>query len=207
MKECAKYLLKLSQGHRTGVILSVVMGVVNVGLGLYFIWVSKGVVDVATSHDATAFWPMVALMAGVMVLRLVLMGVRQYIIQHTNIRLVNSIRQRLFHEVMNAPWQGREGMAVGDVMSRLGEDLRVVTTCLTSDVPSLILSLCQLMAASWFLFVLQPSLLWALLALTPVAIVLSKAFYKTTRRLTQEIRQQEADITSHMGCLSLSVAQ
>ena len=198
MKECAKYLLKLSQGHRTGVILSVVMGVVNVGLGLYFIWVSKGVVDVATSHDATAFWPMVALMAGVMVLRLVLMGVRQYIIQHTNIRLVNSIRQRLFHEVMNAPWQGREGMAVGDVMSRLGEDLRVVTTCLTSDVPSLILSLCQLMAASWFLFVLQPSLLWALLALTPVAIVLSKAFYKTTRRLTQEIRQQEADITSHM---------
>lgn len=198
MKECAKYLLKLSRGQRTGLILAVVLGVVNVGLGLYFIWVSKGVVDVATSHDAAAFWPMVALMAGVMVLRLALMGVRQYIIQHTNIRLVNSIRQRLFHEVMDAPWQGREGMAVGDVMSRLGEDLRVVTTCLTSDVPSLILSLCQLLAASWFLFLLQPTLLWALLALTPVAIVLSKAFYKITRRLTQEIRQEEADITSHM---------
>lgn len=198
MKECAKYLLMLSRGHRQGLILSVVLGVLNVCLGLYFIWVSKGVVDVATSHDAAAFWPMVALMAGVMVLRLALMGCRQYIIQHTNIRLVNSIRQRLFHEVMNAPWQGREGMAVGDVMSRLGEDLRVVTTCLTSDVPSLILSLCQLLAASWFLFLLQPTLLWALLALTPVAIVLSKAFYKITRRLTQQIRQQEADITSHM---------
>lgn len=198
MKECAKYLLKLSQGHRLGLILSVVLGVVNVSLGLYFIWVSKGVVDVATSHDTAAFWPMVTLMAGVMMLRLALMGVRQYIIQHTNIRLVNSIRQRLFHEVMNAPWQGREGMAVGDVMSRLGEDLRVVTTCLTSDIPSLILSLCQLLAASWFLFMLQPSLLWILLALTPVAIVLSKAFYKITRHLTQQIRQEEADITSHM---------
>lgn len=198
MKECAKYLLKLSRGHRPGLILAMVLGVVNVGLGLYFIWVSKGVVDVATSHDAAAFWPMVALMAGVMVLRLALMGCRQYIIQHTNIRLVNSIRQRLFHEVMDAPWQGREGMAVGDVMSRLGEDLRVVTTCLTNDVPSLILSGCQLLAASWFLFMLQPSLLWALLALTPVAIVLSKAFYKITRRLTQQIRQEEADITSHM---------
>ena len=98
MKECAKYLLKLSQGHRLGLILSVVLGVANVCLGLYFIWVSKGVVDVATSHYASAFWPMVALMAGVMVLRLALMGVRQYIIQHTNIRLVNSIRQRLFHD-------------------------------------------------------------------------------------------------------------
>ena len=198
MKECARFLLKLSLGHRTGLILSVVLGVVNVALGLCFIWVSKGVVDVATSHDATAFWPVVALMAGIMVLRLVLMGVRQYVMQHTNIRLVNSVRQRLFHEVMGAPWQGREGMAVGDVMSRLGEDLRVVTTCLTSDVPSLILSVCQLLAASWFLFMLQPSLLWILLALTPVAIVLSKAFYKITRHLTQQIRQEEADITSHM---------
>ena len=198
MKECAKYILQLSRGHRSGLILAIVLGVVNLCLGLYFIWVSKGVVDVATSHDATAFWPMVALMAGIMVLRLVLMSVRQYIIQHTSIRLVNSIRQRLFQDVMGAPWQGREGMAVGDVMSRLGEDLRVVTTCLTNDLPSLILSVCQLLAASWFLFVLQPSLLWALLALTPVAIVLSKAFYKVTRRLTQQIREEEADITSHM---------
>ena len=198
MKECARYILQLSRGHRTGLILAIVLGVVNVCLGLCFIWVSKGVVDVATSHDATAFWPMVALMAGIMVLRLVLMSVRQYVIQHTNIRLVNSIRQRLFQDVMGSPWQGREGMAVGDVMSRLGEDLRVVTSCLTSDLPSLILSVCQFLAASWFLFVLQPSLLWALLALTPVAIVLSKAFYKVTRHLTLQIREEEADITSHM---------
>lgn len=198
MKECAKYLIRLSQGHRLGLILCVVLGIINVGLGLYFIWVSKGVVDVATSHDAAAFWHMVALMAGVMLLRLVLMGIRQYIIQHTSIKLINSIRQRLFHQVMGAPWQGREGMAVGDVMSRLGEDLRVVTTCLTSDLPSLILSLCQLVAASWFLFLLQPSLLWALLAMTPLAIILSKAFFKVTRRLTQQIREEEADITSHM---------
>ena len=198
MKECAKYIWQLSQGFRFQLSSAILMGIVNVLLGLYFIWVSKGVVDVATGHDHSAFWPMVALMAGVMVLRLVLMGCRQLLIKRTEIQLVNHLRQRLFRQVMNAPWQGREGLSVGDTMSRLGEDLRVITSCLTSDLPMLVLSLCQLVAASWFLFMLQPMLLWVLLALTPIAIILSKIFYKTTRKLTAQIRQEEADITSHM---------
>jgi len=198
MKECAKYIWRLSQGHRLSLFWVVSLGVINIALGLYFIWVCKGVVDIATTHDGTSIWPMVSLMLGIMLLRLALMGLRQYITNHANIRLINSIRHRLFCRVMHAPWQGREGLAVGDVMSRLGEDLRVVVSCLTSDVPSLLLSLCQLVAASWFLFILQPTLLWVLLAITPGAILLSKLYYKTTRRLTQQIREEEADITSHM---------
>lgn len=197
MKECAKYILKLSRGSRLEIGLVVLLGVVNVGLGLYFIWICKEIVDIATQHEGS-IWPMVWLMCGVMVARLLLMGVRQYMVNHANIRLTNNIRQRLFRQVMNAPWSGREDMAVGDVMSRLGEDLRVVVSCLTSDMPSLILSVCQFCAASWFLFVLQPALLWVLLALTPAAFILSKIYYKTTRRLSKQIREEEADLASHM---------
>jgi len=198
MKECVKYIWQLSRGQRASLLWIILIGVVNIGLGLLFIWICKGVVDIATSHDSKSIWPMVGFMAATMVLRLALMGWRQYMLNHTGIRLTNSIRQRLFTQVMRSPWMGREDMAAGDVMSRLGEDLRVVVSCLTSVVPSIVLSTVQLIAASWFLFVLQPVLLWVLLAITPGAILLSKVYYKTTRRLTEKIRAEEADITSHM---------
>ena len=197
MKKRLHRLWLLSSHHRLGIGGVVILGVLNVGLGLYFIWVCKGVIDIATSGQRN-FWPMVMLMAGTSLLRLAVMGIRQLLTNHLDIRLTNSIRQRLFSQAMNAPWRGREDMAVGDVMSRLGEDVRVVVSCLTSDMPQLVLSICQLLAASWFLFVLQPALLWAVLAITPVALLMSKIFYKTTRRLTQKIREEEADITSHM---------
>lgn len=198
MKECVKYIWHLSRGHRTALLCTTVIGLANIGLGLFFIWVCKGVIDIATNHTATSIWQMVGIMAATMLLRLVLTGVRQYISNSTSVRLTNDIRQRLFTQIMHAPWRGREDMAVGDIMSRLGEDLRVVVTCLTATLPSIILSAFQLIAASWFLFVLQPALLWILLAITPIAILMSKVYYKTTRKLTELIRKGEADITSHM---------
>lgn len=197
MKKRLHRLWLLSSHHRLGIGGVVILGVLNVGLGLYFIWVCKGVIDIATSGQGN-FWPMVMLMAGTSLLRLAVMGIRQLLTNHLDIRLTNSIRHRLFSQAMHAPWRGREDMAVGDVMSRLGEDVRVVVSCLTSDMPQLVLSICQLLAASWFLFVLQPALLWAVLAITPVALLMSKIFYKTTRKLTQKIREEEADINSHL---------
>lgn len=197
MKECFKYIWQLSRGNRLEVLWVILLGVVNVGMGLYFIWISKSIVDIATRHEGS-IWPMVSLMCVVMLARLLLMGLRHYLSSHASIRLTNNIRQRLFRQVINAPWFGREDMAVGDTMSRLGEDLRVVVSCLTTDLPSFILALCQFRAASCFLFVLQPELLWVILALTPIALLLSKVYYKTTRRLSEQIRKEEADLNSHL---------
>lgn len=198
MKEYVKYVWQLSKGQRGALLMIMIIGIVNIGLGLLFIWICKEVIDIATSHGSRPIWPIVGCMGATMVIRLLLMGLRQYIVNRTNIILTNSIRQRLFTKVMHSPWRGREDMAAGDVMSRLGEDLRVVVSCLTSVVPNIAQSGCQLVAASWFLFVLQPVLLWGLLAITPIAILLSKIYYKTTRKLTEKIRSEEADITSHM---------
>jgi ABC-type multidrug transport system fused ATPase/permease subunit len=83
-------------------------------------------------------------------------------------------------------------------MSRIGEDLRVVVSCITADIPDVFLAIFQLLAASWFLFSLQPKLLWIVLVIVPVAIVFTKLYYKTMRRLTKQIRMEEADIQSHI---------
>lgn len=49
MKKRLHRLWLLSSHHRLGIGGVVILGVLNVGLGLYFIWVCKGVIDIATS--------------------------------------------------------------------------------------------------------------------------------------------------------------
>lgn len=198
MKQQLLWLYRQSRGHRIQLTLGVVLGLLNIILGLSFIYVSKGLVDIATGQRSGSMWHMVGVLASLLVLRLAVMAWRQWVNGRVNIRMTNDLRHRLFLQVMNSRWQGRESMASGDVMSRLGEDLRVVVKSICTDVPAVLMALFQLLAASWFLFTMQPALLWILLIIMPVALVLSKVYYRTMRRLTKQLRQEEADIQSQM---------
>lgn len=198
MKKQLLWLWQQSRGHRFQLGLGVVLGLANIILGLCFIYVSKGLVDIATGHRTGEMWQQVGVLASLLVLRLAVTAWRQWVSGRLNIRMTNNLRHRYFCHVMNSQWQGRESMASGDVMSRLSEDLRVVVKSLTTDMPAVIMALFQLLAASWFLFAMQPMLLWVLLGIMPVALLLSKVYYKTMRRLSKQVRQEEADIQSQM---------
>lgn len=198
MKESLKWMWSQSRGYRLRLMVSLLLGLVNIAVGLAFIYVSKGLVDIATGRVEGDFWHQVAMLAVMLVFRLSVFCLRQWVLGRAVQQLTNAMRSRFFLLVMRQPWHGREDRASGDVMSRLGEDLRVVVQCITDDLPALLLALVQLLAASWFLFSMQPGLMWALLCIMPVAIVLSKLYYKVMRQLTRQVRSEEADIQSHI---------
>lgn len=193
-----RYLIALSRGFRARLFFSLALGVFSVLFGFAFIYVSKCLVDIATGRLEADFWSYVMLLVTILVSRLAVTSLRIWMSGKVTQQLVNGLRLRYFSQVLNAPWQGREGRLSGDVMSRLGEDLRVVCGCLADDIPALFLALFQLGFAAWFLFTLQPRLLVVLLVIMPVALVLSKVYYKTMRQLTQQVRREEASIQSHM---------
>jgi ABC-type multidrug transport system fused ATPase/permease subunit len=170
----------------------------SIVFGLLFIYVSKCIVDIATGKMEGDLWTWVGILAFMLFMRLALRGINLWVNGRVSQGLVNTMRSRLFDDVLNSPWHGREDRKSGDVMSRISEDLRVVVECITGDIPDVFLATFQLLAASWFLFSMQPRLLWIVLVIVPVAIVLTKIYYKTMRRLTKQIRREEADIQSHI---------
>lgn len=198
MKESLKWMWQQSRGYRLRLVVCLALGLAHIALGLAFIYVSKGLVDIATGREEGSFWRQVTILASMIVIRLAVYSVRYWVMGRTTQQLTNTMRSHFFLSVMRQPWHGREDRSSGDIMSRLGEDLRVVVECIMGDLPSLILAFTQLIAASWFLFSLQPGLLWALLCIMPVAIFLSKLYYKVMRQLTSQVRSEEADIQSHM---------
>ncbi len=193
-----RYFYVQSKGFRLRLLLSLTLGLLGIVFGLLFIYISKCIVDIATGKLEGDLWTYVGILAFLLFLRLAIRGLNIWVNGRVSQGLVNAIRGRLFGEVLNSPWHGREDLKSGDVMSRITEDLRVVVACITGDIPDIFLSIFQLLAASWFLFSLQPRLLWIMLVIVPVAIVFSKIYYKTMRRLTKQIRMEEADIQSHI---------
>ena len=198
MKESLKWMWHQSCGYRSRLIVCLMLGLCNIAIGLTFIYVCKGLVDIATGRGEGSFWQQVMLIAVMLVLRIAVSGLHQWLKGHCTQLLTNALRARLFLSVMCQPWHGREDRASGDIMSRLGEDLRVVVECVVNDMQSLVLAIVQLVAASWFLFSMQPGLMWALLCIMPAAVVLSKVYYKNKRRLTRQVRQEESEIQSHL---------
>lgn len=193
-----QYFYIQSKGYRLRLLLSLTLGLLGIIFGLLFIYISKCIVDIATGKMEGDFWTYVGILALMLFLRLALRGLSLWVTGRVSQGLSNTIRGRLFGEVLNSPWHGREDRKSGDIMSRIGEDLRVVVACITGDIPDVFLAIFQLIAASWFLFSLQPKLLWIVLVIVPVAIVFTKLYYKTMRRLTKQIRMEEADIQSHI---------
>ena len=197
-RTCMKGLVSMGRPLRGRILVSCIIGVVRIAASMSFVWVCKALVDIATGESSAPIGLYVGYMVGIMGLQVLSSVAYGWWEGMILTKTQNSFRAKVFEDVLASEWHGRETFHTGDVVNRLEEDTRVVVDLLCSRVPDFIVTLVQLVAASGFLFVLEPQLLWVLLILMPVAAIGSKMFFKTIRRLTSLIRAKESEIQGHM---------
>ena len=180
------------------VLMSWLIGVVRVAASMSFVWVCKALVDIATGDSDAPLGTYVGIMVGIMLVQVVSAVAYGWWEGMIVTRTQNEFRSKVFGHVLSSEWNGREAFHSGDMVNRLEEDTRVVVDLLCVRVPDFLITLSQLLAASFFLFTLEPSLLWVLLILMPVAAIGSKMFFKTIRKLTSLIRAKDSQIQGHM---------
>ena len=197
-RECLKGLLKVARPQRSKLFVSCAVGLVRIAASMAFVWVCKALVDIATGASDRRIGLYVGIMIGIMLVQMVSAAAASWWEGMMVTKAQNELRAGLFGHVMRSVWNGREAYHSSDTVNRLEEDIRVIVDMVCSRVPAVVVTLVQLVAASIFLFVLEPSLLFVLLILMPVAVVGSKMFFKTIRKLTAHIRSREGDIQGHM---------
>ncbi len=183
---------------RWRVCISILIGLVRITASLGFVWICKRLVDIATGTLSADIMLNAGIMIGIMLLQLISGIAASYWENLTIVRTQNSLRFDTFSHVIKSRWNGREAFHSGDMVNRLEEDIRVVVDLLCSRVPEVIVTLCQLVAASIFLITLAPGLAWVLLILMFVAVVGSRLFFRTLRRLTDAIRAKDSEIQGYM---------
>ena len=161
-----------------------------------FVYVSKSLVDAAVART-----PMLSLaiaMVVIIVFRILLNAFRTYLQTRTEIRLKNSLRQRLFDVLLHLENDGSLRHHSGDVINRLQEDVRQVSSAFASALPNLAGTCLQLAAAFVFLLVLDARLALVILIVVPFGILTGKFITSRVRTLTHDIRKSDSKIQSHL---------
>ena len=178
--------------------LSVLIGLVRIAASLGFVWVCKQLVDIATGESDAPLGLHIGILLGIMLLQLVCAVSASAWESYNTVRAGNDLRADTFSRVLKSTWTGREAYRSGDAVNRLEEDVRVVTDLLCTRFPEVAVTCVQLIAASVYLLLMTPNLLWVLLVLMVVALAGSRMFFRTLRALTERIRKQEGEVQQLM---------
>lgn len=197
-KTCMRALRSMSVPVRWRMLVIILIGGVRIGASLAFVWASKHLVDIATGVSKEPIWNGIYLFLGILTIQIATIIVANWWESYCEVKARNELRINTFAHVMRSRWDGRERFLSGDTTNRLEEDIRVVADLLICRIPGLAVTLLQLLAASSYLMVLAPNLLWVLLILMFSAVFGSKLFFRQLRRLMAKIRARESELQQHM---------
>ncbi len=173
------------------------------GCAIGFVYVSKKLVDVAVAllagdplENGLAVWA--AFMVGIVLARILLNALRTYLQTTTEIKLKNSLRKRIFNILLHLQNDGGAKHHSGDVLNRMQEDVRVVSSAFASSLPSLVGTAVQFAAALVFLIVLDARLSLIIIAVVPLGLLVGKFITRCVRNLTLDIRRSDSQVQSHL---------
>ena len=201
MKSILKYFRWLwshSVGARGAVLANILLGSLNVGLNLFFIFLCKRLVDIATGAAAGSLGWYTAVILVVVLLRLVVSAVNIRVENLTNSKMNFIIRKGLYSNLLYAEWLGKERRHTGDTVNRLERDVSTVTDVICSDVPQIFTTVVQMVAAIVFLCTMEWRLAALLVLITPLFILFSRIFIRRLREMTRGIRETESEVQSHL---------
>lgn len=198
LKGCLRGLARMLSLVRGRVLLCGAIYLVEAVCALAFVWYSKKVIDIVTGGSPEPLMASVCVLVGIMAIQLAARIVSRFVEGKLTVDAKIRMRSLVFDKAMRSTWQGRERFHSADVVNRLEEDIRVVSDFICSSLPSCMVTVFQLVAATVMLFVLSPSLAWILIWIMPVAVVGARLFFRRQRRLTSELRSLDGQIQGHM---------
>ena len=193
-----KYIVWLwnnSRGIRWNTLVRIVTGIGQVVLGLTMVWLSKRFID-ETIHTGSpddvlrmVTWLVLTVVGGV-----VLRQVGYWLTTTAGIRQTNALRLLIFSSLFRRQLFTGQELHSGDVTSRLAKDIEQVSTVCTDTLPQMTITMIQLCGAFLLMRWFDARLAWALLLLTPLAIIFGKLIARRLRQMTLNIRQDESRI-------------
>ena len=201
-----KYILWLGRAIRPQlghVTLMMLCHVILAVCSVFFVYICKKLVDCAVGiYNGTAgvdtVWTWFMMLVGVILLRILLNSLRSYLQTKTEIRLKNSLRSRLFDILLRLQNDGSKRQHSGDILNRVQEDVRVVSSALAVYLPNFIGALLQFGAALVFLLYLDLRLALVIVIVLPVGMLVGKFITGRIRNLTLDIRNKDSKVQSHL---------
>lgn len=203
MRKYIRWFNKAVRPFRGSIAVMMLCHVLLVGCSIGFVYVSKKLVDVAVevlrgAGLSSGIWMWAGMMIGIVLFRIGLNAVRSFLQTKTEIRLKNRLRRRLFDILLHIQSDGQSRYHTGDVLNRMQEDVRVVSSAFSSSIPNILGTAMQFLAAFIFLLFLDARLGLLIIIIVPVGIFAGRYVTARIKELTLDIRKSDSQVQSHL---------
>ncbi len=203
MRRYITWFNKAVRPFRGSIAAMMLCHVLLAGCSIGFVYVSKKLVDVAVevlrgAGLSSGIWMWAGMMIGIVLFRIGLNAVRSFLQTKTEIRLKNRLRRRLFDILLHIQSDGQSRYHSGDVLNRMQEDVRVVSSAFSSSIPNILGTAMQFAAAFVFLLFLDARLGLLIIIIVPAGIFAGKYVTARIKGLTHDIRRSDSQVQSHL---------
>src|SRR5574344_1526179 len=141
MTKYLKWFIGEVAGFRWTYIAVLLFQLVAVAISLVYVWLSKELVDTAVDHFNGAFSEkrlvvLAVLFAVVTFSRPLIASLKSYLQSKMSVAMTNSLRQRLFDDMLSVSGDVGRKYHSGDMINRMESDVSSVTTAFCSAVPN-----------------------------------------------------------------------
>lgn len=189
-----RWLFRHVGQHRLQMSLNTFLGIFTVVLNLGFVWGVKWAVDIATGTVSGRLNMAVVLLVAIVLMQILTGFANRWIQMLLGVRARNAMRATTFRSMLDSSWQGLRRFHTTDVVSRVSEDARDVTTFITDSIPNFISVVVQLIGAFLFMYTLNTGLAVAVLLISPFFLLLSKLYIRRLHKLNHEVKESETHV-------------
>ena len=203
MFKYVRWFGKAVRPYRAAIAVMMICHVLLAACSVGFVFASKKLVDMAVSvlqygGDRSGLWIWTSVMIAIVIGRIGLNAMRTYLQTRTEINLKNRLRRRLFDVLLHLQSDGSARFHSGDLLNRMQEDVRVVSTALSSSIPNLLGTSLQFIAAFVFLMILDARLGLLVIVIVPAGLFTGKFITSRIKGLTHDIRKSDSQVQSHL---------
>ena len=137
-------------------------------------------------------------MCVVIVVRILTGALRSFLQARTDVKMRNRLRARMFDVLLHLQNDGGERRHTGDLLNRVLEDVRVVSSAMSVSLPNLFGASLQFVAALIFLVWLDLRLALVIALVVPFGVLGGRFVARRVRKMTHDIRSTDSKVQSHL---------
>ena len=195
----ARWFIDNSRGIRLNILVRIMAGLLQTVLALCVVWLSKRLIDdVAMRGTMSEMAVQALLIAAAVVAGVSIRQLNQYLANKAFIKKVAELRLAIFSQLFNRRLFEDNDIHSGDVTSRMAKDIDAVSETLAVQLPQVVVMTIQLVGAFLLMRWFDSRLAWALILITPLAIIIGKYISHRLKRITLSIREDESRIMARI---------
>ena len=203
MQRYVKWFFREIARFRWTFVAVLLFQVVGVAISLFYVWLSKDLVDTSVEHcqgdlQRQRIISLAIIFTLVSLSRPILTAIKSYMQSRMAVSMTNSLRQRLFDEMLKTEVDVGRKYHSGDMINRMESDVSAVTNAFCAAVPNLFWAGLQFAAAFACVLYVDLRLSLILVVLLPIAAPAGKFIMKKVRQLTLRIKSSDSRIQSHI---------